>query len=72
MLMVRVCAAYMGGFLGPKLSKQGPIFRQTFLKYGWFSRNWKKVRKKLSKLSKMDSFPQKVIIKVGMMATEGN
>ena len=23
MLTVRVCAAHMGGFLGPKLSKQG-------------------------------------------------
>ena len=35
MLGVRVCAAHMGGFLGPKFSKQGPFFRQIFLKHGW-------------------------------------
>ena len=28
MLRVRVCAAHMGGFLGPKFSKQGSLFRQ--------------------------------------------
>ena len=32
MLRVRVCAARMGGFLGPKFSKQGSLFRQIFLK----------------------------------------
>ena len=26
MLRVRVCAAHMGGFLGPKFSKQGSLF----------------------------------------------
>ena len=36
MLRVRVCAAHMGGFLGPKFSKQGSLFRQIFLKHGWF------------------------------------
>ena len=45
MLRVRVCAAHMGGFLGPKLSKQGSIFRQIFLKHGW-------VFQKLTKIAK--------------------
>ena len=27
MLRVRVCAAHMGGFLGPKFFKQGSLFR---------------------------------------------
>ena len=36
MLRVRVCAAHMGGFLGPKFSKQGSLFQQIFLKHGWF------------------------------------
>ena len=47
MLRVRVCAAHMGGFLGPKFSKQGSLFRQIFLKQGWLiqklaknSKNW--------------------------------
>ena len=35
MLRVRVCAAHMGGFLGPKFSKQGSLFRQIFHKQGW-------------------------------------
>ena len=34
--MLRVlCAAHMGGFLGPKFSKQGSLFRQIFHKQGW-------------------------------------
>ena len=45
MLRVRVCAAHMGGFLGPKFSKQGSLFRQIFLKQGW-------VIQKLAKNSK--------------------
>ena len=44
MLRVRVCAAHMGEFLGPKFSKQGSLFRQIFLKPGWIFRklakNW--------------------------------
>ena len=47
MLRVRVCAAHMGGFLGPKFSKQWSLFRQIFLKQGWViqelsknSKNW--------------------------------
>ena len=43
MLRVRVCAADMGGFLGPKLSKRGSLFRQIFLNMGGFSRNWQKI-----------------------------
>ena len=35
MLRVRGCAAHMGGFLGPKFSKQASLFRQIFLKHGW-------------------------------------
>ena len=34
MLRVLVCAAHMGGFLGPKFSRQGSLFRQIFLKHG--------------------------------------
>ena len=45
MLRVRVCAAHMGGFLGPKFSKQGSLFRQIFHKQGW-------VIQKLAKNSK--------------------
>ena len=33
MLSVRVCATHMGGFLGPKFSKQGSLFRQIFLNH---------------------------------------
>ena len=45
MLRVWVCAAHMGGFLGPKFSKQGFIFRQISHKQGW-------VIQKLAKNSK--------------------
>ena len=46
MLKVRVCAAHMGGFLGPTFSKQGSLFRQIFLlNMGGFSRNWGKIVK---------------------------
>ena len=45
MLRVRVCAAHKGGFLGPKFSKQGSLFRQIFLKQWW-------VIQKLAKNSK--------------------
>ena len=65
MLRVRVCAAHMGGFFGPKFSKQGSLFRQIFHKHGW-------VFQKLAKLSKMGSFPPKFIIKEGITATVGN
>ena len=65
-LRVRVCAAHMGGVLGPKFSKQGSLFRQIFHKQGW-------VTKKLAKNSKKwVVFPPKFIIKVGMTATFGN
>ena len=35
MLRVRVCAAHVGEFFGPKFSKQGSLFRQIFHKRGW-------------------------------------
>ena len=65
MLRVRVCAAHMGGVLGPKFSKKGPFFGRFSISVGGISRNWQK-------LSKMGSFPPKFIIKVGMTATVGN
>ena len=65
MLRVRVCAAHMGGFLGPKFSKQGSFFGRFSLNMGGFSRNWQKI-------VKMGSFSPKFIIKVGMTATVGN
>ena len=45
MLRVRVCAAYMGGFLGPKFSKQGPSFGRFSINMGGLSRNWRKIAK---------------------------
>ena len=65
MLRVRVCAAHMGKFLGPKLSKQGSLFRQISINKGGLSRNWRKI-------AKMGGFPPKFIIKVGMTASFGN
>ena len=66
MLRVQVCAAHMGGFLGPEFSKQGSIFRQIFHKQGW-------IIKKLAKNSKkMGGFSPKFTIKVGMTASFGN
>ena len=66
MLRVRVCAAHMGGLLGPKFSKQGSLFGRFSLNMGVG------VPEIGKKLSKMGSFPRKFIIKVGMMATIGN
>ena len=34
-LRVCVCAAHMGGFLGPTFSKQVYLFGHIFLKHGW-------------------------------------
>ena len=36
MLRVRICAAHVGGYFGPKFSKQGSLFRQIFLTHGGF------------------------------------
>ena len=66
MLRVRVCAAHVGGFLGPKFSKQGSLLRQIFLKPGWV------FRKLAKKLTKMGSFRPKCIIKEDITATVGN
>ena len=60
-----MCHQY-GWVFGPKLSKQGSLFRQIFLKHGWA------FQKLARKLSKMGSFLPKFIIKVGMTATVGN
>ena len=70
MLRVRVCAAHVGGFVGPKFSKQGSFFRQIFLKWVWF----REIGNKFSKISSniFCSFPPKFIIKVGMTAPFGN
>ena len=65
MLRVRVCAAHMGGFLGPKFSKQGSFFGKLSMNMSGFSGNWQNCQK-------MGSFPPKFIIKVGMTATVGN
>ena len=45
MLRVRVCAAHMGGFLGPKFSKQGSFFGRFFLNMGRLPRIWRNVVK---------------------------
>ena len=55
----------MGGFLGPKLSKQGSLFWQISINMGGLSRNWQKI-------AKNGAFPPKFIIKVGMKASFGN
>ena len=47
MLRVRVCAAHMGGFLGPEFSKRGSLFRQIFHKQGWVIQKLVKNSKKL-------------------------
>ena len=52
MLRVRVCAAHMDGFLGPKFSKQGSLFLQIFHKHGW-------VIQKLAKITKNGPFSAK-------------
>ena len=45
MLRVRVCAAHMGGFLGPNSLNKGPFFRRFSLNMGELSRNWRKIAK---------------------------
>ena len=42
MLRVWVCATHMGGFLGPKFSKEGSLFGKFSLNMDGFSRNWQK------------------------------
>ena len=45
MLRVRVGATHMGGFLGPKFSKQRSFFDRFSLNKGGFPRNWQKIVK---------------------------
>ena len=40
MLSVRVCAAYMGGFVGPKFSKQWSFFGRFSLDIGKSCKKW--------------------------------
>ena len=70
MLRVRVGAAHMGGFSGPKFSYAHMggfrvMFWQTFLKHRLV---WPRLKKKF----KLGSFLPKLIIKVGMKASFGN
>ena len=70
-LWVWVCAAHMGGFLGPKFSRhpnKGETrvhFSADFLKHGW-------IVQKLAKWLKIGGFPPKFLIKAGMTASFGN
>ena len=59
MFRVRVCAALLGGFFGPKFPKQGSLFARFDINMGGFARNWRKI-------AKMGLFRPKFIIKVGM------
>ena len=45
MLRVRVCAAHISGFLGPKFSKQGFLFGRFSLNIGESARNWQNIVK---------------------------
>ena len=65
MLMVRVCAAHMGGFLGQNSLNKGPFFGRFSITMGGLSRNWRKI-------AKNGPFSAKFIIKVGMTASFGN
>ena len=58
MLRVRACAAHMGGFLGPKLSKKGSLFPQIFHRQGW-------VIQELAKIAKNGWFSAKIHYKGG-------
>ena len=42
-LKVRVCAAHMGGFLGPNSLNKGPFFSRFSLNMCGLSRNWRKI-----------------------------
>ena len=53
------------GFWAENSLNKGPFFGRFSINMGGFPRNWQK-------MSKMDSFPPKFIIKVGMTATFGN
>ena len=59
-----MCRPY-GWVSGPKFSKQGSLFRLSFLKHGW-------VIQKLAKKAKMGRFSPKFITKVNMKASFGN
>ena len=56
-----MCRPY-GWVFGPKFSRQGSLFGRFSINMGGLSRSW----------GKMDRFPPKFIIKVGMTASFGN
>ena len=60
------------GFWVQNYLNKGPFFGRLSLDMGGFPEVGKKLAKNCQKLLKMDNFPPKVIIKVGMTATEGN
>ena len=45
MFRVWVCAAHMGGFLGPKFPKQGSLFGRFSINIGGLSRSLQKIAK---------------------------
>ena len=65
MFRVRVCAAHMGGFLGPNSLNKGPLFARFSINKGGLSRN-------LRKIAKNGWFSAKIHHTVGMTATVGN
>ena len=60
-----MCRAIWVGFWVENCLNKGHFFGRFPSNMGGFSRNWQKI-------VKMGSFPQKFIVKVGMMATVGN
>ena len=65
MLRVWVCAAHMGEFLGQNSVNKGPFFGRFFINMGGLSRNGQIQ-------PKMDRFPPRFIIKVGMIGIFSN
>ena len=65
MLRVRICPAYMRGFLVQRSLNEGSFSVRFSLNIGGFPEIGKES-------SKMGSFPPKFITKVGMTATVGN
>ena len=45
MLRARVCAAHMGGFLGPNSLNKGPFFGRFSINKGGLFRTWRKIAK---------------------------
>ena len=58
MLMVRVCAAHMSGFLGQSSLNKGPFFGRFSINMGVLSRSWREI-------AKSGSFSAKIHYKSG-------